>query len=113
MKLLLEKPTEQLPTVFTAQSKRHFYCRDHLCEFVLSEGAIPVNPFRLFEWFVGDRVDRNLVRQANNNLIRVCDELWAFGQTVADGVLFEIIYARHLGKPVRYFTIRADSGDRP
>ena len=55
-------------------------------------------------------MDRDLVRQGNNNLIRIVDELWAFGQTISDGVLFEILLAKELGKPIRFFTIdnRAD-----
>ena len=103
--------TEQVPVVFTAQSKVFFYCRDAVCEFVLQKNAVPINPFRVFEYFLGDRVDRDLVRRANNNLIRIVDELWVFGQTVANGVLFEILLARELGKPIRFFTIdnRADS----
>jgi hypothetical protein len=98
---------EPLPIVFTAQSKRRFYCRDAVCEFVFAQGAVPVNPFRAFEYFLADRAPRDLVRQANNNLVRISDELWAFGE-IADGVLFELLYARRLGKTVRCFSI----GDR-
>jgi hypothetical protein len=99
------KITRPLPVVFTAQSKAYFYCRDAVCEYVFSHDAIPVNPFRVFEYFLGDRVDRNLVRTGNNNLIRIVDELWVFGETIANGVLFEIRFAKQLEKPVRYFTI--------
>jgi hypothetical protein len=99
------KPTAERPVVFTAQSKLHFYCRDAVCEFVFKQGAIPVNPFRLYEYFLADRVDRDLVRQANNNLIRKCDQLWVFGEIIADGVLFEILYARQLDKPVKFHTV--------
>jgi len=108
--MLLEKPTAELPVVFTAQSKLHFYCRDAICEFVFKQGAVPLNPFRLFDYFLGDRVDRNIIRQANNNLIRKCDELWVFGDTIADGVLFEILYAKKLKIPVKFYTLdsRAD-----
>ena len=108
--MLLEKPTSELPVVFTAQSKLHFYCRDAICEFVFNQGAVPVNSFRLYEYFLGDRVDRDRIRQANNNLIRKCDELWVFGETIADGVLFEILYAKKLKMPVKYYTVdsRAD-----
>ncbi len=100
----------RLPVVFTAQSKVFFYCRDAVCEFVFKRNAIPVNPFRVFEYFLGDRVDRNLVRQGNNNLIHVVDELWVFGETIADGVLSEIFLAKVLRKPICFFTIdnRAD-----
>ena len=103
--ILLEKSTSKLPVVFTAQSKLHFYCRDAICEFVFNQGAVPVNPFRLYEYFLADRVDRDLIRQANNNLIRKCDALWVFGETIADGVLFEILYAKKLKTPVKYYTV--------
>jgi hypothetical protein len=97
--------TKLLPVVFTAQSKHYFYCRNAVCEFVLRQGNLPLNPFRVFEYFLDDRVDREIIRQGNNNLIRIADELWVFGKIIADGVLFEILYAKTLGKPVRYFTI--------
>ena len=103
--MLIEKPTSELLVVYTAQSKLHFYCRDAICEFVFNQGAVPVNPFRLYEYFLGDRVDRDLIRQANNNLMRKCDELWVFGETIADGVLFEILYAKKLKMPVKYYTV--------
>ena len=66
---------------------------------------LPLNPFRVFEYFLGDRVDRELVRQANNNLISRSDELWVFGDHIADGVFFEIRYAQELGKQLRFFTV--------
>lgn len=103
--------TAPRPTVFTAQSKRHYYCRDAICEFVFLRGAVPLNPFRAFGYFLGDRVDRQLVREANNNLIRLADELWVFGITIANGVLFEVAYAHQLGKAVRFFTVAARASE--
>jgi hypothetical protein len=102
---LITSPTDRLPVVFTAQSKIFFYCRDAVCEFVFSRGAVPINPFRVFEYFLGDRVERDLVRQGNNNLIHIVDELWVFGDVIADGVLAEICLANELQKPTRFFTI--------
>ena len=66
---------------------------------------MPINPFRVFEYFLGDRVDRDLVRQGNNNLVRIVDQLWVFGDVIADGVLAEICLANELHKPTRFFTI--------
>jgi hypothetical protein len=93
-----------MSTVFTAQSKKFFYCRDTLCQFVFNRGHLPINPFRVFDYFLGDRVDRDLIRRGNNQLIRSCDELWVFGP-LADGVLFEVFFAARLGKTVRFFSI--------
>ena len=45
------------------------------------------------------------MRQGNNNLIQIVDAVWIFGNTIADGVLFEILFAKKLSKPIRFFTI--------
>ncbi|MCL2298967.1 MAG: hypothetical protein FWC27_02325 [Firmicutes bacterium] len=102
--------TEPMPTVFTAQSKAYFYCKEAVCAFVFRQGKLPVNPFMAYGYFLGDRVDRDLVRQANNQLIALCEELWVFGD-IANGVMFEILLAKRLAKPIRYFTIAANSGE--
>lgn len=93
-----------IPMIFTAQSKTVFYCRDVICEFVLKRGGLPLNPFRVFGYFLSDRVDRATVRRGNNQLVKACDEIWVFGP-VADGVLFEVVYALNIGKPIRFFTV--------
>jgi len=105
------KVTNPKPVVFTAQSKRFYYCRDAICEFVLKRGCVPLNPFRVFDYFLGDRVPRNLVRQGNFNLIRVSEELWVFGLTVANGVLEEIKSARALEKPLKFITIATSAAE--
>jgi hypothetical protein len=74
---------------------------------VLNHGCVPLNPFRAFDYFLGERTDRDLVRQANFNLVRIADELWVFGDTIANGVLAEIKYAMQMRKPIRFFTISA------
>lgn len=96
------------PLVYAAQSKRKFYCRDAVCAFVFERGAIPINPFRVFGFFLSDRVDRELVRRANDSLVVRCDELWAFGSQLSNGVLYEVTLAATNGKPVRFWTIEDD-----
>jgi hypothetical protein len=97
--------------VYTAQSKQFFYCRDAVCEYVFRVGAIPLNPFRAFDYFLSDRVDRDAVREGNRRLIEVSDEVWVFGSTLADGVILEIALASRYGKPVRYFSIETRADD--
>ena len=96
---------EHKPVVYTAQSKQYFYCRDAVCEFVFGQDSIPINPFRLFDYFLSDRVERDKVRAANAEMLSRCDEVWVFGETLADGVLMEIAQAVSENKPVRYFNI--------
>lgn len=97
--------TERRPLIYTAHSKLSFFCRDVICEFVLTHGGVPLNPFRMFEYFLGDRIERDLVRRANNTVVQAADETWVFGTEIANGVLFEIDLARQYGKTVKFFTL--------
>lgn len=93
------------PLVYTAMSKHLFYYRMFISIFVLENGGVPLNPFMVFDYFLLDAVDRDLVREGNNNLVKRCDEVWVFG-AVSNGVLAEIQIANEQDKPIRYFDIQ-------
>lgn len=90
--------------VYAAHSKHVFYFRQHISKFVLEQDYVPLNPFMIFGYFMLDAVQRDSVRNANNNLVRKADELWVFGP-VSDGVLAEIRIAKQEGKPIKYYAI--------
>lgn len=90
--------------IFIAMSKHLFYFRRHAVKFVLEQGHAPISQFGIFDYFITDGVDRDLVRRANNNLIRVSDELWVFGP-ISDGVMAEIKIVKNMNKPIRYFKV--------
>lgn len=92
------------PLVYTAMSKHLFYYRMFISVFVLQSGGVPLNPFMVFDYFLLDAIDRDLVREGNNNLVKRCDEIWVFG-AVSNGVLAEIQIANKQEKTVRYFAI--------
>lgn len=96
--------TNEIVPIFTAQSKAYFYCKDTICQYVFENGYLPINPFMVFDYFLNDRVDRNLIRRGNNQLIKMCHELWVFGP-ISDGVLFEISLAIEQEKKIRFFSI--------
>ncbi len=96
--------TDNKPLVYTAMSKHLFYYRMHISKFVLENGGVPLNPFMIFDYFLLDSVDRNLVREGNNNIVKKSEELWVFGN-VSNGVLAEIQIAKKMKKPVKYFKI--------
>ena len=90
--------------VYTAMSKHFFYYRMHISKYVIGQHGVPLNPFMIFDYFLLDTVDRDLVREGNNNLVKRADELWVFGP-VSNGVLAEIKIAKGLNKPIKYFKI--------
>ncbi len=97
-----------LPVVFTALSKQLFYARYFITKFVLEQGAVPINPFTTFDYFLLDTVDRDVVRRGNNTLLARSDELWVFGST-RDGVQAEISQCEQAGRPVRYFAVEENA----
>ncbi len=94
---------EEKKVIYTAQSKYLFYAKMLICKYVLENDAVPLNPFNIWGYFLDDMVDRNLVRKGNNNVVRIVDETWVFGQ-ISDGVLAEIEYTQKLNKPLKFFS---------
>jgi len=98
--------------VYTAMSKHLFYYRMHISKYVIEQHGVPLNPFMIFDYFLLDSVDRDLVREGNNNLVKRSDEVWVFGP-ISNGVLAEIKIANGLKKPVRYFKIEKPNNITP
>lgn len=97
------------PVIFAAFSKRNFFWRDHIIKHVLEHDRVPISAFVMFGYFLADTLPRELLIDANNDLVRRCDELWVFGE-ISNGVEAEISIARSLGKPIKFFSI--NPGDR-
>lgn len=98
---------EKKPIVFTALSKKYFYMRMLIVKYVLQNNCVPINPFMSFDYYLVDTVGRDVVRNANNNLLAIADELWVFG-SISNGVMAEIRQAQSMKKPTRFFAIEND-----
>ncbi len=98
---------EKKPIVFTALSKKYFYMRMLIVKYVLENESVPINPFMSFDYYLADTVERNIIRNANNNLVALADELWVFG-SISNGVMAEIRQVQNMKKPIRFFTIEND-----
>jgi len=105
-KSLLQDENRQL--IYTAMSKRCFYLRMHISKYVLQKGNVPLNPFMLFDYFLLDCVNRNIIRDANNSIVLRADQLWVFGP-ISNGVAAEIALAKKANKPISYFAIENPS----
>lgn len=97
------KLTKDKKFVYTAMSKHFAYFKDHISKFVLEKDYIPLNPFNI-PYFMLDTVERNMCREANNNLAKRADEIWVFGE-ISDGVLAEIKIAKEMQKPIKFFKV--------
>ena len=76
------------------------------CRFAVTKGCIPIAPHLLFTQFLDDSVatEREQGLRMGAELLKLCDELWAFG-TPSAGMRAEMDTAKQLGKPIRSFDI--------
>lgn len=83
------------------QEKARTYCR-----FAVDSGCIPIAPHIYFTQFMNDasRKERDLALFMDIVLLSKCAELWAFGDTVTNGMSIEIEKAKRKGQLIRYFT---------
>ncbi len=95
---------KKYPLVYPAYSKRNFYWQMHISKYCFQKKMIPLNPFMLFKYFLGDTVEREFIYRANNNIVRISDEVWTFGE-ISDGVLAEIKLKKSQGGIVKHFKI--------
>src|SRR3989449_11069833 len=90
--------------VYVAMSNKSFYWRARIQKFLLDSGLVPVSPFMLFDYYLMHTVDKDVVREAMNNLLSRSDEVWVFGR-LSLGVKVQVGIAKRLNKSVRYFDI--------
>ena len=74
----------------------------HYCKFAVSKGRIPIAPHLYFPQFMSEEMERERVMQMNFELLKLCGELWVFGDKITKGMEAEIERARK----VRYFTTK-------
>ena len=74
------------------------------CRFVLEQNGIPFAPHLLFTQFLNDDdgTERRVGLCLGVEMLKRCDELWAFGQPT-EGMALEIQEAKRLGVRVRRF----------
>lgn len=95
---------KRMPTVFTGMSKHNFYLKDHISNFILKEHRVPLNPYMLFGYYMGDAIERDFVRKGSYELLLTADELWIFG-IIADGIVTEIELAMKHNKPIHFYAM--------
>jgi hypothetical protein len=71
---------------------------------VVDRGAIPVTPHLFLPLFLDEETERDAAIEMDLALLKRCDELWAFGDTISSGMKREMKEAENLGIPVRRIT---------
>ena len=78
------------------------------CKFAVSKGCIPIAPHLYFPQFMSEERERERVMQMNFELLKLCGEVWVFGEQITEGMVMEIAHAGRLRKKSRYFTTKCE-----
>ena len=76
------------------------------CKFAVIKGRIPIAPHLYFPQFMSEERERERVMQMNFELLKLCGEVWVFGDKITEGMEAEIAHAGRLRKKIRYFTTK-------
>lgn len=73
------------------------------CKYVVKQGYLPIAPHLYFPRFLNDNneTERKLGIAMGCELMQDCDEVWVFGDTITEGMYYEIMNAKQLKKPIR------------
>lgn len=78
----------------------------HYCKFTVSKGRIPIAPHLYFPQFMSEAAEREKAMSMNFELLKLCGEVWVFGDKITEGMEAEIAHAVRLRKKIRYFTTK-------
>lgn len=103
-------PLVYIASPFSGDTERNLEKARSYCGFAISRGCIPLAPHLHYPQFMDDKdkAQRELGLRFALILLGKCDELWAFGDIVSDGMAREIAKAKKRGMPIRYFTAECE-----
>lgn len=74
------------------------------CRFAVAEGRIPFAPHLYFPQFLSETAERETAFRMNFELLKLCGEIWVFGDDLSEGMVLELSRAKTLCKTIRCFT---------
>lgn len=89
---------------FSGNVERNIIKAREYCRYVVDRNHIPLAPHLLFPQFMNDSnlEERNKAISFNLALLKLCDEVWVFGDIISSGMEEEIEFAKRTGKTIKY-----------
>ena len=73
------------------------------CRFAVGKGRIPIAPHLYFPQFLSESAERETAFRMNFELLKLCGEIWVFGEERSAGMVRELARAKTLKKTIRNF----------
>ena len=98
------RPVSIDPKEAEKEKQRNINLAKNACELVVKLGFVPIAPHLYFPQFLNDDdpKEREEGMLLGRELLCGCDELWAFGGRISEGMEAEIKQAKASDIPVRY-----------
>lgn len=89
---------------FSGNVERNIIKARDYCRYVVDQNHIPLAPHLLFPQFMDDSnlEERSKAIGFNLTLLKMCDEVWVFGDTISGGMEKEIEFAKRINKAIKY-----------
>jgi len=80
------------------------------CRFVFSQNLVPYAPHLHNPIFLKENIpeEREAGISLGLEILKHCDELWSFGETVSAGMQIELSFAKENGIPIKYFNEKCE-----
>lgn len=99
MKLSIDKKFIYICSPVKGDAKRNIEKARAYCKRVLDLGLIPIAPHVMFDGMLHDDIpeERAKALDIGLQLVRMCEELWIFGDHISSGMEAEIFLAKGIG----------------
>jgi len=100
------RPLVYVCSPYAGDTKANIQAARRYCRFVASRDCVPFASHLLFTQFLNDKVkkERDLGMIFGRVMMRICKEIWVFGEEVTPGMKEELMYAKRKGFRIRKFT---------
>lgn len=100
------KPCVFICSPFAGDARQNTQNARRYLKFAMDKGAIPFAPHLLYPLVLDDKdpAQRELGLFFGMVWLGKCDELWAFGSLISNGMSAEIAQAKKRRIPIKYFT---------
>ncbi len=97
------KATSNDPKEAEEQVRRNIKRAERACKLLLTIGYMPIAPHLYFPQFLNDKIadERSEGIMMGLSWLEQCEELWAFGEEITEGMAAEITRATEIGLPVK------------
>lgn len=101
----MKRKTVYICSPFRGDRKKNIDRAIKYCKFAEKKGCVPMAPHLFFPQFLSDDdpIERAIGMSMGKMMLKDCDEIWVFGETISEGMKEEIATAVQNNIPIKYF----------